>query len=146
MLRGDDGAQPLEAGPRRPLHQVLLHLHRSMDWIMQHLMTPETPLEGRNAGINIRDHWKDATIKRDFISIAFLMAPVCLASSTIPLVPKVQDPPWFFLSSEGGSSALHAKSQRRHFSVSVLLFFFIYLFFTSVPSGFPVSDDEGTIP
>ena len=37
VLRWDDGAQPLDAGPRRPVHQVLLHVHKGMQRILQHL-------------------------------------------------------------------------------------------------------------
>lgn len=37
VLRGDDRAQPLDSGPRRPVDQVLFHLNNGMQRVLQHL-------------------------------------------------------------------------------------------------------------
>lgn len=43
VLRGDDGAQPQDARTRRPVHQVLLHLHGRMQRVIQHLKDSHRP-------------------------------------------------------------------------------------------------------
>lgn len=37
VLCWDDGAEPLDSGPRGPVHQVLLHFHNGLQWRLQHL-------------------------------------------------------------------------------------------------------------
>ncbi len=37
VLRGDDCAQPLDSGPRRPVDQVLFHLNNGTQRVLQHL-------------------------------------------------------------------------------------------------------------
>lgn len=37
MLRGDDGAEPLDTGPGCPVDQVLLYLHDGVQRVLQRL-------------------------------------------------------------------------------------------------------------
>lgn len=37
VLCGDDCAQPLDTGPRRPVNQVFFHLHNGLQWVLQRL-------------------------------------------------------------------------------------------------------------
>lgn len=37
VVRWDDCAEPLDSGSRGPVHQVLLHFHNGLQWILQHL-------------------------------------------------------------------------------------------------------------
>ena len=39
VLRGDECAEPQDTSSRRPVHQVLLHLHHNVEGVLEHLAT-----------------------------------------------------------------------------------------------------------